>query len=90
MAPPLLLLQDIVYSLGGRPLLDGAAIGVQPGERVCLVGRNGSGKSTLLRLAAGEVQADSGTRFLQPGARAFYLAQEPDLSGFSTTYDYVS
>lgn len=90
MAPPLLLLQDIVFSLGGRPLLNGATIGIQPGERVCLVGRNGSGKSTLLRIAAGELQADSGTHFLQPGAKTFYLSQEPDLSGFETTFDYVS
>ena len=90
MAAPILTLQDITYTLGGRPLLDGAALSVHPGERLCLVGRNGSGKSTLLRIAAGEILADSGKRFLQPGARAFYLSQEPDLSGFETTFDYVS
>ncbi|CAI9119760.1 ABC-F family ATP-binding cassette domain-containing protein [Brytella acorum] len=90
MAAPILTLQDITYTLGGRPLLEGATLSVHPGERLCLVGRNGSGKSTLLRIAAGEILADSGKRFLQPGARAFYLSQEPDLSGFETTFDYVS
>ena len=89
MAPPLLLLQDITLTLGGAPLLDRAAFGVSPGERLCLVGRNGSGKSTLLRIAAGELQSDSGTRFLQPGTTVRYLPQEPDLSGFATTLDYV-
>ncbi|NPD67377.1 ABC-F family ATP-binding cassette domain-containing protein [Lichenicola cladoniae] len=89
MAPPLLLLQDITLTLGGKPLLDGAGFGVSPGERLCLVGRNGSGKSTLLRIAAGELQSDSGKRFLQPGTTVRYLAQEPDLSGFKTTLDYV-
>ncbi len=89
MAPPLLLLNDITLTLGGKPLLDGAKFGVSPGERLCLVGRNGSGKSTLLRIAAGELQADSGERFLQPGTTVRYLPQEPDLSGFATTLDYV-
>ncbi|AOX19786.1 ABC-F family ATP-binding cassette domain-containing protein [Kozakia baliensis] len=90
MAAPILLLQDIIYSLGGRPLLDGVELGVRPGERICLVGRNGSGKSTMLRIAAGELQADTGTRFVQPGTKVVYLAQEPDLSGFATTYAYAS
>ncbi len=89
MAPPVLMLQDIRLSLGAAPLLDQATIGVAPGERICLVGRNGSGKSTLLRIAAGTISADSGTRFLQPGATLRYLPQEPDLTGFPTVLDYV-
>ena len=89
MAPPLLLLQDIHLSLGSAPLLAGAELGVGAGERICLVGRNGSGKSTLLKVAAGLLQPDGGTRFLQPGATVRYLPQEPDFSGFATTLDYV-
>jgi ATP-binding cassette subfamily F protein uup len=53
------------------------------------VGRNGSGKSTLLKIAAGLTEADAGTRFAQPGATIRYLPQEPDLSGYATTRDYV-
>jgi ATP-binding cassette subfamily F protein uup len=68
MAPPLLLLQNIRLTFGGRPLLDDAELSVGPRERLCLVGRNGSGKSTLLKIAAGMVEADAGTRFAQPGA----------------------
>ncbi len=89
MAPPLLLLQDIHLALGSQPLLAGAEIGVGAGERICLVGRNGSGKSTLLKLAAGLIQQDSGTRFLQPGTSVRYLPQEPDLSGHKSVMDYV-
>ncbi|MBY6242668.1 ABC-F family ATP-binding cassette domain-containing protein [Methylosinus sp. Sm6] len=89
-APPLLSLQAIALTLGGKPLLESADLAVAPGERVCLVGRNGSGKSTLLKIAAGEVEADGGTRFLQPGASLRYLPQEPDLSRFATTLDYVA
>ena len=89
MAAPLLLLNDIRLRLGRNMLLDGAELSVGEGERLCLVGRNGSGKSTLLKIAAGLMEADSGTRFLQPGATIRYLPQEPVLAGFETTRAYV-
>jgi ATP-binding cassette subfamily F protein uup len=88
-APPLLMLQDISLTFGGRPLLNGASLSAGAGERICLVGRNGSGKSTLLKIAAGDIEADSGTRFVQPGATIRYLPQEPDFSGYSTVRSYV-
>src|SRR5277367_6193747 len=90
MAPPLLTLQDIHLSFGSNPLLEGAEIVVNAGDRLCLVGRNGSGKSTLLKIAAGMLQADAGARFLQPGTTVRYLPQEPDFAGFSTVADYVA
>jgi ATP-binding cassette subfamily F protein uup len=88
-APPLLLLQDISLTFGGRPLLNGASLSASAGERICLVGRNGSGKSTLLKIAAGDIEADSGTRFVQPGSTIRYLPQEPDFSGYFTVRSYV-
>jgi ABC transport system ATP-binding/permease protein len=87
--PPLLALQGVTLTLGGKPLIDGADLSVAVGARLCLVGRNGSGKSTLLKIAAGEIEADKGTRFLQPGVSLRYLQQEPDFSGVATTLDYV-
>jgi ABC transport system ATP-binding/permease protein len=89
MAPPLLTLQNIHLTLGGKPLLEGAELSVAPRERLCLVGRNGSGKSTLLKIAAGLLEHDGGKRFIQPSATVRYLPQEPDLSAFSTTLSYV-
>ncbi|MBV9629906.1 MAG: ATP-binding cassette domain-containing protein [Xanthobacteraceae bacterium] len=86
---PLLQLQDVALSFGGTPLLSGVELTVDAGERLCLVGRNGSGKSTLLRIAAGLIEPDHGTRFLQPGTTIRYLPQEPDFSGATTTLDYV-
>ena len=87
--PPLLQLRDIALTLGGAPLLDGAELSISAGDRIAVVGRNGSGKSTLFRIASGETAADRGTRFVQPSARLAYLPQEPDVSGFKTTLDYV-
>src|SRR5882757_5599043 len=89
MAPPLIQLKDIALTFGGTPLLAGVELAVSPAERVCLIGRNGSGKSTLLKIAAGLVEPDRGTRFVQPGATIRYLPQEPDFSGHATTLDYV-
>ena len=89
MAAPLLQLKDIALTFGGTPLLEGAELSVSTGERVSLVGRNGSGKSTLLKIAAGLVEPDHGSVFVQPGALVRYLLQEPDFSGFASTLDYV-
>ena len=86
---PLLLLQDMHLTFGGTPLLQGAALAVCAGERLALVGRNGAGKSSLLKIAAGLLEPDSGSRFLQPGATVRYLPQEPDMAGFPTALAYV-
>jgi ABC transport system ATP-binding/permease protein len=89
MAPPLIQLKDIALTFGGTPLLSGVELTVAANERVCLIGRNGSGKSTLLKIAAGLVECDRGTRFVQPGATIRYLPQEPDFAGHPTALSYV-
>ncbi|MTV13526.1 MULTISPECIES: ATP-binding cassette domain-containing protein [Bradyrhizobium] len=88
-SPPLIQLKDISLTFGGTPLLTGVELSVSAGERVCLIGRNGSGKSTLLRIAAGLVEPDAGSRFVQPGATIRYLPQEPDFGDHKTTLAYV-
>ncbi|MCM5556460.1 ABC-F family ATP-binding cassette domain-containing protein [Pleomorphomonas sp. JP5] len=88
-SPPVLFLKNIRLTFGATPLLTGADLTVGEGDRITLVGRNGSGKSTLLKIAAGLVEADDGERFFQPGKTVRYLKQEPDLSAFKTTLEYV-
>jgi ATP-binding cassette subfamily F protein uup len=87
--PPLLVLQDIGLRFAQTPLLEGASLQVEEGERICLVGRNGSGKSTLLKIAGGLLEPDRGTRFVQPGRTVRYLPQEPDLSRFASIRAFV-
>src|SRR6266850_722629 len=89
MAPPLIQLKDIKLTFGGTPLLSGVELSVSSGERVCPIGRNGSGKSTLLKIAAGIIEPDGGSRFVQPGATIRYLPQEPDFGDHKTTLAYV-
>ncbi|MFP5077476.1 ABC-F family ATP-binding cassette domain-containing protein [Rhizobium sp. YIM 134829] len=89
MAPPILKLDDIVLTFGGTPLLDGAGLQLEPGERLCLVGRNGSGKSTLLKVAAGMVEPQSGEVFRHPSATVRYLEQAPDFGAHRTVQAYA-
>ncbi len=89
MAPPILKLDDIYLSFGGTPLLAGANLQVEPGDRICLVGRNGSGKSTLMKIAAGLAEPQSGAIFRHPSATIRYLHQAPDFEGFDTVAAYA-
>ena len=83
-------LLDLSHAFGGAPVLDHVNFQVDPGERVCLVGRNGAGKSTLMKLIAGDMRPDSGQVFRQPGAHFARLVQEvpQDLAG--TVHDVVA
>ena len=54
-------LQDAVVRIGGRAVLDGASLTVQPGEVVGVLGANGAGKTTLLRAALGLTKLERGT-----------------------------
>ncbi|HRJ48519.1 MAG TPA: ATP-binding cassette domain-containing protein, partial [Opitutaceae bacterium] len=72
----LLSLLDINLSFGGPAVLENLNFQVDPGERVCLLGRNGAGKTTLMRVIAGEMQPDSGDVFRPNGAVYTRLTQE--------------
>jgi ATP-binding cassette subfamily F protein uup len=89
VAPPILKLDNIFLSFGGAPLLAGASLQVEPGDKICLVGRNGSGKSTLLKIAAGLVEAQSGEVFRHPSSTVRYLEQAPDFGAYKTVSAYA-
>ncbi|WP_428489461.1 ABC-F family ATP-binding cassette domain-containing protein [Rhodopila sp.] len=75
----LLLISGAVIRMGGRTLLNGADLTIDPGRRIGLVGRNGAGKSTLLRAIAGDLAIDGGEIRLSPRARLATVRQEaPD------------
>jgi len=86
----LLSLLDLSLSFGGPAILDQVNLQIDPGERVCLVGRNGAGKSTLMRVIAGETKPDLGDVFRPAGAVYTRLPQEvpADLEG--SVHDLVS
>ncbi len=72
----LLVISGAVIRMGGRTLLNGADLTIDPGRRIGLVGRNGAGKSTLLRAIAGEIAMDGGDIRLSSRARMATVRQE--------------
>ncbi len=68
---------DLEVRAGARTLLsiDGAALRVQPGDRIGLVGRNGAGKTTTMRILAGEGEPYAGT--VTRSGEVGYLPQDP-------------
>ncbi|MDD1780665.1 ABC transporter ATP-binding protein [Enterovibrio sp. ZSDZ35] len=75
---------------GDNPLLDHAEFVLQPGERVCLVGRNGAGKSTMMKVIHGTVQLDDGSVLRQPDLKVSRLEQDPPRDAEGTVVDYVA
>ena len=71
----LLRFDDVSLEFGDTPLLTHADFTLEPGERVCLIGRNGAGKTSLLRLITGQVQPDSGDIECKSGLRISQLEQ---------------
>ncbi len=61
----LLVASRVDKSMGGRQLLQGLDLVLQPGQRLGVFGANGSGKSTLLKLLAGELGEVPGLRTLR-------------------------
>jgi ATP-binding cassette subfamily F protein uup len=86
---PLVALDNVSIAFGHLPLLSGASMQVDAGERIAVIGRNGSGKSTLLNILGGELQPDSGTVLRQPGVRVSKLVQDVPLSTARTVAEVV-
>jgi ATP-binding cassette subfamily F protein uup len=83
-------MQDVRIAFGGPPILDRAGLGIERGERVCLLGRNGAGKSTVMKLLDGTIPPDAGVVVRQTGITVARLEQEvPDDVG-GTIFDVVA
>jgi len=79
----MLKIEDITYSVEGRPLFERASATIPTGHKVGLVGRNGAGKTTLFRLIRGELALEGGQISLPNRARIGGVAQEVPSSSTS-------
>jgi ATP-binding cassette subfamily F protein uup len=84
-----LSISDLSLAFGHVPLLDHAAMAMEAGERIGLIGRNGTGKSSLLKIIAGLEAPDSGLVQVQQGLRLVYVAQEAQFPADSTVFELV-
>ncbi|MCW8856527.1 MAG: ATP-binding cassette domain-containing protein, partial [Kangiella sp.] len=86
----LVTLQQVEVSYGGPALLNKVDFTMEPGERVCLIGRNGVGKSTLLKVINREIVPDDGDiRFVQ-GIKVAKLTQEVPSGTSGSVFDVVA
>ena len=86
----LLRFDDVSLAYGHLPLLAHVDFQIEPGERVCLVGRNGAGKSTLLRLITGTALPDDGEIWRRDALRIAHLEQEVPPDTDQTVFEVVA
>ncbi|QIQ21862.1 ABC transporter ATP-binding protein [Zophobihabitans entericus] len=86
----LINLSDAYLSFSDAPLLDHMNLYIEPGERVCLVGRNGAGKSTLLKVLNKEYPLDEGQVIYEQGIVVSRLQQDPPRNVQGSVFDFVA
>ena len=86
----LISLRNITLAFGGPPIFDGINLQIEPGDRLCLLGRNGTGKSTLLKLINGDFPPEGGEIVRQQGLRVALVSQEVPLGLEGSVFDVVA
>ena len=86
---PLLQLQQVTLRYTDFPLLDQVDLQIDPGERVCLVGRNGTGKTSIMRVIAGEEKPQEGEITKPSGVVITRLPQEVPEGVSGSVYEVV-
>jgi ATP-binding cassette subfamily F protein uup len=71
----LLRFDQVSLRFGDQVILSGADFAIDPGGRVCLIGRNGAGKTSLLKLVDGGLAPDAGEVLSRAGLRISRLEQ---------------
>ncbi|WP_434938559.1 ABC transporter ATP-binding protein [Shewanella sp. HL-SH8] len=75
---------------GYTPLLQNADFTIEPGERVCIVGRNGAGKSSLMKILSGDVLLGDGEFNITNNVNVSRLQQDPPKAETGTVYAYIA
>jgi phospholipid/cholesterol/gamma-HCH transport system ATP-binding protein len=60
----MLELKEITKTLGGRKVLDGVTLDVDPGQSLVIIGGSGVGKSVTIKCAIGVMRPDAGQIFI--------------------------
>jgi heme exporter protein A len=75
--PPVLILQRLGQSRGGRPLFEDVDLALHPGQLLWVEGANGSGKTSLLRLICGLSAPRAGRVHVEQ--KLLYVGHKPGL-----------
>jgi len=85
----LIRFDEVSLDFGDQKILTEADLAIEPGERICLIGRNGAGKSTTFKLITGELTPDRGEIVPKTGLVVSQLAQAIPDSGDMLVSDVV-
>ena len=80
---------DIHASYGAQPVLRGASVDINSGDRIGLIGANGTGKTTLLKMLLGIESPDSGNVARSTDLRIGYVPQYIDGDDSTKAIDWV-
>ncbi|MDA0823431.1 MAG: ATP-binding cassette domain-containing protein [Proteobacteria bacterium] len=67
--------EQVSLAFGDQQILRKSEFSIEPGERVCLIGRNGAGKTTLFKLITKQIEPDSGEVRFTSGVKCSQLEQ---------------
>ena len=85
----LLSAEHLSKNYGMKTLLEDAAIYLEQGEKIGVIGINGTGKSTLLRLLSGTEAPYEGTVRRDPNVQVSYLRQNPEMNPNASILEQV-
>ncbi len=85
----LLSAEHLSKNYGMKTLLEDAAIYLEQGEKIGVIGINGTGKSTLLRLLSGTEAPDEGAVRRDPNVQVSYLRQNPEMNPNASILEQV-
>jgi len=85
----ILSLENVSKNFGVRPLFENVSLGLEPGDKIGIIGTNGAGKTTLLRIIAGAEPPDSGRVVLAEGTVIAFLSQTPPFDPDATVLETI-
>lgn len=81
--------ENVSFSYGIKPLLEGVSLGVNAGDRIGVVGLNGGGKTTLLEVLTGLEKPDSGRVARRTDLRFAVVTQRSEIPADTTVGDAI-
>ena len=82
--------EKVCLAYGLQPLLDHVDFSIEPGQRLCLLGRNGTGKSSLMSLMNRQAVPDSGEIIFESALKVGFLQQSLPLADERCVFDVVA
>lgn len=89
MMDPPIALRDVSVRLGGRPVLEGVNLTINPQDFYAVIGPNGSGKTTLLKVILGLIHPSEGSVQIfggSPREKRQLLGYVPQFRTFDFSY----